>query len=119
MKSYIYTHTSSFVAEELKSTAQRIKEFNLFNSLLRIQMKKSYLSLVYMGVIEGQTEKCSKYRSGSPGLGWSRERSSPTSTSEVVQDGRKGGQEYGSNHHQDQVDNSFQKVMFLNCWTQS
>lgn len=108
MKSYI----SSFVAEELKSTAQRIKEFNL----LRIEIKMSYLSLVYMGVIEGHTEKCSKYSRRSPGLGG---RSSSSSSSEVVQDGRKGGQEYGSNDHQDQVDNSFQKVMFLNCWTQS
>lgn len=78
-----------------------------------------------MAVIEGHTEQRSKYSTDSPVLRRSRERFSTTTTttttSEEQQDSccNRKGQEYGSNHYQDQVENSFQKVMLLNCWTQS
>lgn len=85
----------------------------------------SYLSRVSRGatatVVQGQDDQCSKYSSSSfLGLRPSSKSSSRTSSIELgdATISRAGGQGEEEDRKK-QVDESFHKVMFLNCWSQS
>lgn len=68
-------------------------------------------------IIEAQNDQCSSKYSSSPSfrvLRPGRERSSTSST--MLQDNGRG---QGENYREKQVDDSLQKIMFLNCWSQS
>lgn len=77
----------------------------------------SYFSKVCMAatvaVVEGQTDQCGKYGSSL------RTRCDNLRPSFVDGDYKNSSRREGRDHKQKQVDETLQKVMYMNCWTQS